>query len=30
MLAPAGLLLGGVLIGQALAQAPAPVSFPPD
>jgi hypothetical protein len=30
MLAPAGLLLGGVLIGQALAQAPPPVSFPPD
>jgi hypothetical protein len=29
MLAPAGLLLGGVLIGQALAQAP-PVSFPLD
>jgi cytochrome P460 len=30
MLAPAGLLLGGVLIGQALAQAPPPVSFPLD
>jgi cytochrome P460 len=30
MLAPAGLLLGGVLIGQALAQAPPRVLFPPD
>jgi hypothetical protein len=30
MLALAGLLLGGVLIGQALAQAPPPVSFPLD